>query len=259
MGLGQFTVKITPDLINGDVSNIIGNQVPSATDAPFTADDILFDWVAMQVPKGANKLVSITGFMMGQDGGEQVNGDVEFIFAKSINGEAPTSLGAVNAAQTAGFDLPLHYIGFAKCEGTSSVTVGAKFGDFFTSTYGGGAAGAQLPVILEGEPASGQNVGYDVIYVAAFVVGAVDFSTGVKPTAQAATSTDTIAVDGVDPRKCFQIGDTVYTNTDDTPLGTVKSMTSSEIVLNANLAAQVEDNEEIVNANPVRVVFGFEK
>jgi hypothetical protein len=137
--------------------------------------------------------------------------------------------------------------------------VGAKFGDFFTSTYGGGAAGAQLPVILEGEPASGQNVGYDIIYVAAFVVGAVDFSTGVKPTAQATTSTDTIAVDGVDPRKCFQIGDTVYTNTDDTALGTVKSMTSSEIVLNANLAAQVEDNEEIVNANPVRVVFGFEK
>jgi len=259
MGLGQFTVKIAPDLVDGDVSNIIGAQVPVATDAPFTADDILFDWVPLQVPKGANKLISITGYMMGQDGGEQVNGDIEFIFAKSINGEAPTSLGAVNAAQTGGFDLPLHYIGFAKCEATSSVTVGAKFGDFFTSTYGGGAAGAQLPVILEGEPASGQNVGYDIIYVAAFVVGAVDFSTGVKPTAQATTSTDTIAVDGVDPRKCFQIGDTVYTNTDDTALGTVKSMTSSEIVLNANLAAQVEDNEEIVNANPVRVVFGFEK
>ena len=54
------------------------------------------------------------------------------------------------------------------------------------------------------------------------------------------------------------VGDTVYTNTDDTPLGTVKSLGASEIVLNANLAAQVEDNEEIVNANPIRLIFHFE-
>jgi hypothetical protein len=259
MGLGQFTVKITPDLIDGDVSNIIGAQVPAATDAPFAVDDILFDWVPMQVPKGSNKLVSITGYLMGQDGGEQIDGDIEFVFAKSLNGVAPGTLGAVNAAQTTCFELPLHFVGFAKCENTSSITRGVKFGDFFTSTYGGGAGGAQLPIVLEGEPSSGQNVGYDVIYVAAFVIGLVDFSTGVKPDAQATTSTDTISVDGVDPRKCFQIGDTIYTNTNDTALGTVKSMASDEIVLNANLAVQVEDNEEIVNANPVRVTFGFEK
>jgi len=259
MGLGQFTVKITPDLVNGDVSNLIASN---KADVPFTADDILFDWVAMQVPKGANKLVSITGYLMGQDGGEQVNGDIEFIFAKSINGEAPTSLGAVNAAQTAGFDLPLHFIGFAKCEATSSVTVGAKFGDFFTSTYGGGAAGAQLPVILEGEPASGQNVGYDIIYVAAFVVGAVDFSTGVLSDGGETSNTETsLTTKTVDPRKCFQIGDTVYIHDVDTAIGTVKSMTATNITLNAAIAGgtDIADEDEFVNANPVRVVFGFEK
>jgi len=260
MGLGQFTVKINPDIILGDVSNIVGNTVGADSgDVAFTTDDILFDWQALQVPKGANKLISISGYLMGQDGGEQVNADLEFVFAKSINGTAPGTLGAVNAAQTACFELPLHYIGVAKVEATSSVTLGPKFGDYFSSGFTGSSNGHALPIILEGEPSSGQNVGYDVIYVAAFTLGATDFSTGVKPSAQAATSTDTIAVDGVDPRKCFQVGDTVYTNTDDTALGTVKSMGANSIVLNASLAVQVEDNEEIVNANPVTVIFGFEK
>ena len=257
MATSNFTVRIEPDIIDGDVSKVIGAQTPSATDAPFQSGDILFDWQPIQVPKGTSKLVSISGYIMGQDGGVQVNSDIEFVFAKSVSGVAPTTLGEENEPQTLCFELPKHLIGFAKVEGTSSATVGGEFGDYFTSNYGG-ANGGTLPLILQGE-STGVSVGFDTIYVAGFCGGAVDFSTGVKPTAQATTSTDTIAVDGVDPRKCFQIGDTIYTNTDDTPLGTVKSMSANEIVLNANLAAQVEDNEEIVNANPVRVIFGFEK
>ena len=256
--MGYYTVRIKPDIINGNVASVIGAQVPAATDTPFSASDILFDWQALQVPKGTNKLNSITGFMMGEDGGVQVNSDIEFIFAKSINGVAPSRLGMVNTPQTLCFELPSHFLGHAKVEGTSSATIGVAFGDAFSSGYQGAANGHAVNLVLEGEPNSGQNVGYDVIYVAAFAGGAIDFSTGVKPTAQATTSTDTIATDGTAPGKCFQIGDTIYTNTDNTALGTVKSMGASEIVLNANLAAQVEDNEEIVNANPITVIFGFE-
>jgi len=194
--------------------------------------------------------------MHGEDGGAQGDKDFTFIFAKTLSGVAPGTLGTVNAAQTACFELPLHFLGALKIEATSAMSNGLAFGTAYNSGWGGANA-TKPPVIMTPEVISGTNVGYDKIYVAGFAGGALDFSTGVKPTAQAATSTDTIAVDGQDPRKCFQIGDTIYTNTDDTALGTIKSMGANEIVLNANLAAQVEDNEEIVNANPMTIKFGF--
>ena len=257
-----FTARVTPDVINGDVSTVIQAQTPAATDAPFASKDILFDWTAFDIPKGAARLVSVAAYIMGENGGEQTDTDVNLVFATAKNGEAPTSLGAVNGPQTAGFDLPDHILGAFKLEGTTEgqgAIQGPAFGNVYinSATSANGATGQTL--ILEGDPNTGTNVGYDKIYVAGFAGGAIDFSTGVKPNAQATTSTATISVDSVDPRKCFQIGDTVYTNTDDTPLGTVKSITSNSIVLNANLAAQVENNEEIVNANPIKLVLGFEK
>ena len=256
-----FTVRVTPDVINGDVSTVIGAQTPSATDAPFANKDILFDWTAFDIPKGAARLVSVSAYVMGEDGGEQTDTDIHLVFATAKNGEAPTSLGAVNAAQTAGFDLPDHILGGFKLEGTtegSGTIQGPAFGNVYIASPNN-ANGSVQTLVLEGDPATGTNVGFDKIYVAGFAGGTIDFSTGVKPDAQATTSTDTISVDGTDARKCFQVGDTVYTNTDDTPLGTVKSLTDTSIVLNANLAAQVEDNEEIVNANPIKLVLGFEK
>ena len=253
-----YTVKIKPDIIDGDVSKVIN---ANASDNAFSAGDILFDWQAIQVPKGTNKLISISGYLMGQDGGVQVNSDIEFVFAKTINGVAPTTLGEENAAQTACFELPLHFIGFAKVEGTSSATVGGEFGDYFTSNYGG-ANGGTLPLVLEGEPESGQNVGYDVIYVAAFTGSAVDFSTGVlKDGAETSDSATSLTTKTVDPRKAFNVGDTVYIHDVDTAIGTIASMTATNITLNAAIAGgtDIADEDEFVNATPITCIFGFER
>ena len=258
MTSGQFTVRIKPDIVNGDVSTLIQSN---AADKPFSADDILFDWQPLQIPKGANKLISISGFLMGQDGGAQVNSDLHFIFAKSINGVAPTTLGNVNTAQTACFELPLHFIGGFKVEGTSYPTAGLKFGDWFSSTQTGNN-GALPPVVLEGEPNSGQNVGYDVIYVACFVGSAVDFSTGVLLNDGSDVADDagtSLTVDGVDPRKCFQIGDVIYIHDVDTAIGTIASMTATTIVLESNNVGAIADDDEFVNSSPVTCIFGFEK
>ena len=116
MATSNFTVRIEPDIIDGDVSKVIGAQTPSATDAPFQSGDILFDWQPIQVPKGTSKLVSISGYIMGQDGGVQVNSDIEFVFAKPVSGVAPTTLGEENEPQTLCFELPKHLIGFAKVD-----------------------------------------------------------------------------------------------------------------------------------------------
>jgi len=253
-----YTVKIKPDIIDGDVSKVIA---ANAADHAFSAGDILFDWQAIQVPKGTNKLISISGYLMGQDGGVQVNSDIEFVFAKSINNVAPTTLGEENAAQSACFEMPLHFVGYAKVEGTSSASVGGSFGDYFTSNFGG-ANGGTFPLVLEGEPDSGQNVGYDVIYVAAFAGGGIDFSTGVLSNGGETSNTETsLTTKTVDPRKAFNVGDTVYIHDVDTAIGTIASMTAINITLNAAIAGgtDIAANDEFVNATPITCIFGFEK
>jgi hypothetical protein len=254
----NYTVRIKPDIIDGDVSKVIASN---GSDAPFQSGDILFDWQPIQVLKGTNKLVSISGYIMGQDGGVQVNSDIEFVFAKTVDGVAPTTLGEENGPQTACFELPLHFIGFAKVEGTSSATVGGEFGDYFTSNYGG-ANGGTLPLILAGEVDSGDNVGYDTIYVAAFCGGAIDFSTGVlKDGAESSDSATSLTTKTVDPRKAFNVGDTVYIHDVDTAIGTIASMTATNITLNAAIAGgtNIADEDEFVNATPVTCIFGFER
>ena len=55
--MGYFNVTLKPDLVAGDISNIIAAD---KTDTPFTADDILFDWQAFDVPNGTVNLETVT-------------------------------------------------------------------------------------------------------------------------------------------------------------------------------------------------------
>jgi len=259
--MGYFIKTIRPDIINGDVSVIIGNQTPTATDAPFSDKDLVFDWTPIDVPLRTNCIVDFTAHMYGEDGSTQPGTDFFLYIAKSNNGVAPTSLGTVNVACSGCFELPDILMGIIKLEG-SAHRAGKVNMDGMGSTYYypnmGSANGFHMPVMIDPEHngLSGNAV-TNRIYIAGIAGGAFDFSTGVKPTAQVTTSSNTIAVDGVDPRKAFRVGDQIYTNTEDTPCGTIASMTSSEIVLNANTAVQIEDNEELVNAKPITISLTF--
>ena len=258
-----FTVAVQPDIVNGDISDVIQSN---KTDLPFAQGDLLFDWTSFDVPKGSVALRSISAYVMGEDGGEQGDQDIGLIFAKSIDGTAPASLGAPNAIMTTGFDMPRHLVGSCKLEGSTEglgTIDGPAFGQVYGTFYSSGGnsgSGAGSLMVLEGEPNSGANVGYDRIYVAGFCGGAMDFSTGVLSTgAITAGASATIAVDTVDARKCFQVGDTVYVHDVDTAAGTVKSVASGSIVLEAATAVAVANNDEIINANPIRLVLGFER
>ena len=79
--MNRYLLKeVTPDLINGDVSNIIGS---SAGDKPFGAADILFDWTSFEIPKGGAKLDSIVVHVMGEDGATAGEYDMVLYFAKT--------------------------------------------------------------------------------------------------------------------------------------------------------------------------------
>jgi len=255
--MGQFTIRINPDIVDGDISKFIADD---KTDAPFGASDLLFDWQALSIPKGACTLQNICVYMLGEDGGVQADRDLYFVFAKKVDGVAPGTLGEENAAMTACFELPLHLIGACKLEATGGGAghlLGPAFGNVMHTGIAG-ASGSQLPIVLQGERESYEGDGFDTIYVACFTGGALDFSTGVLSTgAITADDNTTVEVDTVDARKCFTKGDTVYVHDVDTALGVVESVASGVITLTTNNVVAVANNDEIINGSPMKLTFGF--
>jgi len=254
-----FTKTFKPDIVNGDISKIIAAD---KTDKAFAGGDILFDWEAIDIPRGACSVVDACIFMVGEDGGDQANVDLTLLFAKSVNGVAPTSIGAVNAAPSGSYTLPKHIIGAAKIEGSANGIGQATLGHgtvYYANISGNN--GNIMNCVVEGEPESGSNVGYDTIYVAAVCEsGGVDFSTGVLAdgvvTINSATS---VTVKTVDARAAFQPDDIVYVHDVDTALGTVSSVTDTGIVLKANNAVAIANEDELINATPITVTLKFMK
>ena len=260
-----FTALAIPDIVDGDVSNVI---LANTDDLDIGAGDVLFNWVAIDVPSGTNCLRSITMWVNGEDAGTHGSGlvDYDLIFAKSHNGLAPANLGVVNASPNIK-SIRDFWIGHYKFDATAAQNLGSAYlnhGFGYTSNGVDAAPGGGLPIILDLEPGSGTNVGYDRLYMAGVLGGARDFNTGVIVNGAITSDTeDTITVDGVNANKIFSVGDTVYLHDVDTALGTVKSIADNglSITLNAAIAGgtDIADDDELVNANPIRIRLGFER
>ena len=244
-------------------------------DGAFAAGDVLFDWTAMQVPKGSVRLLSTIATVRGINAADQAAVDMELFFAKSINGTAPSTLGALNdAVDTATATASTatgwfrNIIGYQFFD-ASEQGMGSSDDLVYVNTIQSPGNGGVGNLVLTGEPDSGDNVGYDTIYVAGIAQGALDFSTTVLArgaiTADGTTdiSTDKGSNDDPDAELIFQPGDVIHTGTDDV-LGTIKSIDAFDtnhqgIHLTSGFDVDVADNEEIYNINPVTLVFSFEK
>ena len=260
-----FNVDVIPDCIAGDVSENNGTNDVGAS-------DIIFNWTAVDVPKGGSAIVSISAVVNAEDGayGSGSLTDYEFMFAKSVDGVAPPSLGAINAVQTAGGAMRHHVIGSARLESTAAFATLSKaaFHIVYTNsshaTGNSTASGTNTPIVMDLEPDSGTNVGYDKLYVAGFQVGARNYGTGVLADgavdASSAQSTS-ITVKTVDATKLFSVGDQVYVMDLDTPIpGTLTAVTATTLTFSeANTTVDIADGDELLNANPIRIKLGFEK
>jgi hypothetical protein len=271
-----FTVDVIPDIVNGDVSNIIASN---KAHIDIGINDILFDWTAVDIPRGTSVLRTVYALVNGEDSSTHASGKsgISLFFAKSTNGQAPQSMGTVGTAFSSatvgesanGYRDKL--IGNclldpdAHIYNSDSFAFGFSYNTSLTLGPGNTGTGsvAGLPIIMDFEPESGSHVGFDKLYV----MGVLDsvargFQTGVIVNGAITSDTeDTIAVDGVKAHTMFSIGDTVYVHDVDSPLGTVKSVTASTITLNAPIAGGTDlaDDDELVNANPIRIRLGFER
>jgi hypothetical protein len=251
-----FQKSFRPDIIDGDVSKVIQSN---KTDQPFANGDILFDWHPVDIPLGTNAITDVLIHMFGEDGGAQTACDLHLLIAKSNNGVAPTTLGEENAAITGCFELQDILIGVIKMEGSVAGTgsISTVFGTAWYYPYPNGLGAA---AVIEPEPNNLGGQSTNRIYVACIAGGDIDFSTGVlSDGGESSDSATSLTTKTVDPRKCFRPGDTVYIHDVDTAIGTIASMTATNITLNAAIAGgtDIADEDEFMNATPIKVTLGF--
>ena len=256
----HFTVEIEPT-IPGDKQSI--------NSAVYSDNDVIFDWEAFDIRSGAAKLTSITLIERGKDGAKPQAADIDFLFAKTINGVAPSTLGTSNGTANGSPGLTNNIIGYTKLD--SGDYGNAPFDHFGVAASGSGAAASNIPtVVLQGEPDSGTTKGFDRLYIAA-CSGDNNRSYGTTVLVRGAISADNTTTiptdagsdDDPDAETKFAVGDVIETGTGDT-VGTIASISAfdtdhQDIILTANNVEAIADNEELFNVNPIKIILSFER
>ena len=250
-----FTVTVKPDILAARQHT-----------AAFAANDVLFDWTGFSMPKGANRLISITMLVRGTDGAAQTVRDVNLFFAKTAdNGKTqPSSIGTINStADGTGYQ---NQIIMAAVVDNTDEKGGLDIMN--VQSTGHGAAGNQSTFgVLEGERYS---VSHDTtqidpgkikILVAATTSGSLDFRSGMQLNESSLDAAEdaTLTVDGVSALTALAVGDVLRAH-DEAKIGEIKSITDANtIVLKAANTAAIANNDYIYNLNPITLIFSFER
>ena len=258
--MGFFTVEVKP---------IISTIKQAGNSSVYSAGDVLFDWTAFQIPRGAAKLIGMTVVFRGKNGAAQTALDLDVFFAKTVDNVAPLTMGSINSGATAKPSVSNHILGFARLDDAASF--GENGFDFFTVGMSGGAASPALPstnLVIQGEVDSGDGVGTDEIYIGGITGGAYDFGTtvlarGGEIAGVTVVETDKGSDDDPNAELIFAPGDVLHGSTG-AVLGTVASIAAfgsskQDITFTAGTAEVLDDNEEIFNVSPIRIILSFEK
>jgi len=231
----------------------------------FGADDAMFDWTPIQIPKGSCALASISGYIMGKNGDDQATGGIiDLFFARSINGVAPPTIGTINSAISKANAVAFrrHLIGYMsldmdeRTDSTDPLASYNAFGLAFNSTINN----SYNPIIMDAEALSG-DTGFQTIYVAGAAQAAFDFGTGVLCAGENAADNLAIVIDNGSGAASialdtFAIGDEVVL-ADDTRIGTITALTNVLMTVDT-VPATLADNAELVPKFPLRFRFGWE-
>ena len=246
-----FTTTVKPDI-----------TASAQHAAAFAADDLLFDWAAFDVPKGASRLVGVTALIRGTSGADQTARAFDLLFAKArpskhystTNGFAPDSLGTENAAVASGhkFRWKNNVIGI------QNIATG-DWNDGALISMNVATPETISQIVFESNPRSGTNVGYDKFYVAGIAQGALDFRSALTDDGGHATSVKIMTVADSGALVNFAPGDVIH-DEDDQLLGTIFTTNSdTSITFEANLANASTNDKKLYNLNPITLILSFEK
>jgi|TARA_R110000823_G_C15800845_1_gene487147 hypothetical protein len=245
------------------------------SNANMTDAKLLADWSGFEVPRGANKLVNVNVLQKGVDGADIAVVDFEIIWAKgNPDGSAPTSLAAAGAVVGAPAVGSPPWFNLVQGKTYVDSSRGGQDGDLkfmriasIPHLTGGSAAASgegdnppNAPIVLQGEPNSGSNVGYDKLYCALIAKGTSNMTTStLNVDAIYPITVKTIVVETIDARLQFAPGDVIH-DENDRLLGTVASIDSATgITFEDNLANATVEDEHLYNVHPIVLQLSFEK
>ena len=249
MASKYFTVEVKPTIA-------ASKQALGA----YSQADLLFDWHPFDIPKGAAKLVGVTAIVRQTNGSGANNLPFHLYYAKSIDGVAPSSLGTVHATAD-GTGYYNHIIGKNNFEIKDFADDYLDNGIHVATLAAGGADSDKPSIVLEGEPASGTNVGFDKLYIGGLcgTSGVFDFASTVQCDGVQATSQAVLTVKTTSALVNFDKGDVLH-DEDDRLMGTVKSMDSAtQMTMTANLENATVDDKDLYCITPITLILSFER
>lgn len=225
--------------------------------AAFASGDVMVDWTALQIPKGASKLLCATVLIRPK--GDASPTDNNFAFDLLFSKTNTVSLGTVNDAVA--HSPSNDFIGVIEFDSGNFANTAMQ--STAIAQVGNESNNATTPIVIQGNPTTGDNVGFDTIYVGMTARDAFDFTSinAVNESNFDAGTQTVITMDGasMDVREHFAPGDVLHAN-DDAVLGTVASVDSAtQITLTAANTEAIAEDDIIYNINPVKIILGFEK
>jgi len=249
------------------IKPLMGDVTNGAT--AYAGNDVLFNWTAIEIPKGACFVRTINVLCAGTNGVAGNTHDIQLYYARSINGVAPSNFGVENVAPTnlLASACKNNIIGFSMLDLSaqddldkliSYNIIGSRTASAADNTPNAGSA---HNIMLQADPSYPSTQGYQTIWVAGIARGAFDFGTAVALNMgshqAASTAAVQITTDGTDPRICFQPGDQLIGSTTTVTMEVV-SVDSATTMTVKNVSAQIDDDEELVLRSPVKIYMGLE-
>ena len=235
-----------------------------------TATDLLFDWTPIEIPRGGCSIETIQMHYAGTNGAAQTPKDIELIFAKSVNGVAPPTLGTSNGAITStavAVSAKPHIIGYKHIDVSTMVDTGVDLVAYNLLGSFSAKPNPKMNIMLEGETTSyvsTKGPGYQTVWMAGIAnEGGEDFNTGILIDGDqvATTTTTALVTTGTDANLVFAVGDEVMAFDEDgsgpAVVGTVTAVAANLITVD-KVAQAVGDDDELLLKQPITFIFGLE-
>ena len=241
-------------------------------DGNITDTQLLADWTGFEIPKGAARLIGITGLYRGKDGADVTPTDFEIIWAKGDpDGSAPTTIGDTGGAISAPAIGSPPWFNLIQGKTYIDASIMTNDGDLtylnilsvpegeVTITDNKAVHSYPGNMVLQGEPNSGTNVGYDKLYCILVAKATHNWESTIAVDGTPATTQADMTVKTINANLVFAPGDVVY-DEDDRLMGTIKSVNSAtSLTFEDNLSNAGVNDKILYNASPITLVLSFEK
>ena len=239
----------------------------------FTAEDVLFPWTAVKIPKGTVKLISATAIVRPK-GDANVTPNpfaMDLWFADDDRVALPAANAVMNAANagTPTRDLlgrvELAVNGYRTMGANDSVSLVTSGPTIKVDSLN---ANATNPLVLSPKMELDVNrdpdeVGYSTVYIGGIAKDAFFFTTLI---AYASTSGNILTCDGtgMDNTQHIAVGDTIQMGTAageavaDVAIGVVSAVATRTITLEDAPANTLADGQLVYNIHPIEIVLAFE-